>query len=107
VTRTWYNITRAASQDIAYAFKPWDSTRYYVHTGDTSPDDKVYWQDPAIDVYQEEVKHFGYTYGENSYHYMLVEVNGNTCTISAHHVDGSLMAGPGDAYPQQYVLTHA
>ncbi len=107
VSRSWYNLTLGGTQDITYAFNPWDSSRYYVHGGDASPDGKVYWQDPNIEAYQEEVKHFGYTYGENSYHYMLVEVNGNTCTISARHVDGSLITGPSNAYPQQYVLTHA
>jgi hypothetical protein len=106
VTRTWYNLTLGSTQAITYAFKSWAKNEFYTHAGDASPDDKVYYQLPA-NPSQPEIKHFGYTYGENSYHYMLIEINGNTCTVSARHVDGSLMSGPNNAYPQQYVLTRS
>nr|MDO8109173.1 metallophosphoesterase family protein [Candidatus Sigynarchaeota archaeon] len=105
VTRTWYNLTAHDYQDITYFKNPWNSSVFYTGNAIYSPDQKLYYQDPAKQIYQEEISHFGYTYGENAYHYMLIEVNGTSCTISAHYPDGALMDGPEQALPQQYVLT--
>lgn len=46
-----------------------------------------YSDDPRI-RYCDDSEFFGYTYGESSIHYLWVEVEGDTCTISAHYANG-------------------
>ncbi|MEA1910833.1 MAG: metallophosphoesterase family protein [Spirochaetota bacterium] len=52
--------------------------------------------------YNTENKWFGYLYGENTLHYAKVKVARDTCTISIHYADGSLLKGPNGSLPQRF-----
>jgi len=49
---------------------------------------------------------FGYQYGEQTTHYMKVEISngGNTCKISVCYPNGELLVGPQGQYPQIWTL---
>jgi hypothetical protein len=63
---------------------------YYYWPFDGSDDEAAgrYSTDRSI-VYNDGSPFFGYTYGETSIGYLWVEIDGDTCVISAHYVDGS------------------
>ncbi len=76
-----------------------DEDRHYYHYpfdkhGNNSENSKV--------SYNTENKWFGYMYGENTLHYAKVKVDSNTCIISIHYADGSLLTGPNGSTPQKF-----
>ncbi|HME55586.1 MAG TPA: metallophosphoesterase [Candidatus Lokiarchaeia archaeon] len=104
-TRTWYNSTRGAYQNITYIMNSWNRNNNYTADTDKAPQGIIYYQDPIKGLYQTDSQQYGYQYGENSYHYILVQVNGTTCTISTHYADGSLMTGPNGNFHQMFTIT--
>ncbi|MHA1680760.1 MAG: metallophosphoesterase [Promethearchaeota archaeon] len=110
IERTWYNISSGSNQVVQYYRNPWNSSKYMDFSGDpnlnlVAPGGLVYYQEPTEEIYQEDVLHYGYIYGENAYHYMLVNITGTTCTISARYPNGDVMTGPGGTNIQQFTLT--
>lgn len=114
-TRHWYNESLGKYQNITYTMNSWNASKYYMNDTDKAPEGKIYYQDPAEQLYQTDSQLYGYQYGENSYHYILVQVNSTgsstICTISTHYADGSLMSGPKGPgltgiLPQLFTLTN-
>jgi len=62
---------------------------YYSYPFESAADEAAgsYSDDPAI-RYAEDAEFFGYTYGETSIHYLWVEIDGSSTTITAHYADG-------------------
>ena len=79
-----------------------DAASYYYWPFDNAADEAagIYSDDPSI-RYTDDAEFFGYTYAETSIGYLWVEIDGDTCTISSHYVDGptgeqgTLMRTPG------------
>jgi len=61
----------------------------------------IYSDDPKVS-YNTENKWFGYMYGENTLHYAKVKVDRDTCIISIHYADGSIINGPNGSLPQKF-----
>jgi len=110
----WYNLTTSNYETIQYEQRPWNQSRYVTNLGfprnytqysDTGEyDGKYFYHAPAIESYFDFAPTIGLTYGEQAYHFMDVQVNGNQCVIRALYPNGDVMKGPGDAFPQIYVL---
>ena len=56
-------------------------------------------------LHQEEAIQYGHDYGENTLHYMLVQIDGDTCNVSAMYPDGTLIRGPNQDKHQTWALT--
>ena len=70
-------------------------------------DGELYYHAPDRESYATDNEMYGYQYGEQTLHYMKLEItdNGNTCTISAHYPNGDLLTGPDGLYPQTWTFT--
>ncbi|MHA1791852.1 MAG: metallophosphoesterase [Promethearchaeota archaeon] len=107
--RTWYNASSGKEEVVTYYRNPWNNSVYKDYSANSTlsnvaPNGKVYYQEPSEEIYQSDITQYGYVYGEDSFHYMLIEINGTTCTISARYPSGDLMTGPGGSNPQVVVL---
>ena len=76
-----------------------DDDQHYYHL---PFDKKGNYSDNLRVSYNTENEWFGYMYGENTLHYAKVKVDNNTCTISVHYTDGSLLEGPEGSLPQKF-----
>ncbi len=109
--RYFYNVSAAEYQYIPVTRYAWNSSRYVeseLHKiYAESEDHELYYHVPEIQSYSTDNEMFGYTYGEETRHYMILEIknNGNTCTISAHYPNGDMLTGPDGLYPQTWTFT--
>jgi hypothetical protein len=110
-TRTFYNITSGSYQEIVFYRYPWnasrvvDSPEHLIYA--ESENDGLYYHIPEIESYSTDNELYGYTYGEQTRHYIKIEMNadGTICTISAHYPNGDLMIGPDGLYPQIWIFS--
>lgn len=108
----FYNLTSDQSEVLSTVSYPWNSSRYLSNQSHLiygyRQEGPLYYHAPEIESYTPEVNDlFGYDYGEQTTHFMEVEVvnNGNTCIISAKYPNEDLLMGPNDAYPQKWTIT--
>lgn len=66
---------------------------------------KHFFHDPDIENYCNQNQHFGFVYGEQTSHYMVVEIDSKTCKISAHYADGTIISGPNKDKKQEWIFT--
>jgi hypothetical protein len=108
-TRNFYNSSSTSYQDVIFEYTQWNSNRYIDHTANPEYgqlyDGKHYYHAPEIESFTNSTETYGYMYGEQTLHYLLVEIDGNDCTISARYPNGDLLQGPENAYPQQWTFT--
>ncbi|MHA1371540.1 MAG: metallophosphoesterase, partial [Promethearchaeota archaeon] len=105
ISRTRYNITSGKWVEEHYIRRHWNPSRNYTLSNDSFGTNGVqYYHDPDIELYQDEMRTYGYTYGENTMHYIEVSIFENQCNISVHYPDGSLMAGPNASKPQLWSI---
>jgi len=83
-------VDKYKKEDQHYYHYPFDKDGKYVEDSSVS--------------YNTENKFFGYMYGENTLHYTKVKISDNTCTISIHYADGSLLMGHNGLFPQQFKI---
>lgn len=65
---------------------------------------KHFFHDPEVENYSNQNERFGFQYGEQTTHYMLVQIDGEQCQISAHYSDGNIISGPNGDKPQVWVF---
>ncbi|NHJ48425.1 MAG: metallophosphoesterase family protein [Asgard group archaeon] len=110
-TRSFFNTTSSSYQEIEFHRYPWNASRFV-----NSPEHQIYAQSvnhglyyhiPSLESYSTDNDLYGYTYGEQTRHYMKIEINadGTICTISAHYPNGDLMTGPDGHYPQIWIFS--
>jgi hypothetical protein len=114
-TVDWYNISSGAPQTITYEKRAWNKDNFVTNPGfpinytqysDSGEyDGKYYFYDPTVENYADFADQYGFIYGEQTYHYMQIEIDGNTCTISARYPNGVVLSGPGNTNPQIYTLS--
>lgn len=108
-TRNFWNSSLGAYQDVTFEKQHWNQNLYLDHTSNPDYgqliDGKHYYHAPSIESYTNSSETYGYQYGEQTLHYIMVEIDGNTCTISVHYPNGDLLQGPGNAFPQQWSFT--
>lgn len=106
--RVFYNISSAVYEPITVTRNHWNVSRY-VDSDEHKiyADGKLYYHLPSEESYATDNAMYGYQYGEQTLHYMKLEIinNGNTCTISAHYPNGDLLMGPDGLYPQTWTFT--
>ncbi|NHJ87415.1 MAG: metallophosphoesterase family protein [Asgard group archaeon] len=110
-TRRFFNSTAGTYQDIAFYRSSWnasrvvDSPEHQIYAA--SQNDGLYYQVPSIESYSTDNEFLGYMYGEQTRHYMMIEINaaGTICTISAHYPNSDLLLGPNDLYPQTWTFS--
>ncbi len=102
--REWYSIEKAGTVTIEYEKHPWNSLRYIDHTDKPEYgqliDGKHYYHLPEEESYQSDNEVYGYKYGEETLHYMLIEIRNDSCIISARYPNGDLLEGPDNRFPQ-------
>lgn len=113
-TEHWYNTITGSYMDKEYEHRAWNSSKYVQNPSFTinytqyTPkglyDGKYYYHAPALEAYTDDAIDYGYTYGEQAYHFMDIQIQGNTCTIRAVYPNGVMLSGPLDMYPQIYIL---
>lgn len=109
----WWDENLNSYRTIEYERTAWDSSKYVTH--DDFQTDYSYYKEPyqgkyyyhsvEEECYHEFAEQIGFQYGEECYHYIELEIDGDQCTISARYPNGEMLQGPGNAYPQQWVLT--
>lgn len=112
VARLW-NESASEYQDINFQQTPWNKSRYVTHAGfeqnythyADADLGKYYYYVPEIESYNEYCETLGLQYAEQAYHYIEIQISGPNCKISARYPNGELLRGPGDAYPQEWILT--
>jgi 3',5'-cyclic AMP phosphodiesterase CpdA len=91
-----------------YARLPWDSERFIDHTDDPEYgqllDGKHYYHLPEEASYQGDADWLGYRYGEQTLHYLLIEIGPEEAVISAHYPSGELLTGPRGDLPQRFSI---
>ncbi len=108
--RQFYNISASEYQDITIERRHWNASRFV-----DNPQNEIYAEDenhhlyyhaPDLESYSDDNEIYGYSYGEQALHYILVEIsnNGNTCTISARYPNGAILMGPNNNYPQLWIF---
>jgi len=110
-TRTFYNVTAGTYQDIEFYRSPWNASRvvnspeHQIYAASVS--DGLYYHAPNLESYSTDNELYGYMYGEQTRHYMKIEMNadGTLCTISAHYPNGDLITGPFGNYPQIWTFS--
>ena len=105
-TRNWFNSNTGEWEIHEYQKQPWNMSKYIDHTDNPEYgqliDGKHYYHLPNEESYQSDNGLYGYRYGEETLHYMLVEINDDFCIISARYPNGDLIEGPGNKYPQEW-----
>jgi len=103
--RTWYDAASDVWRAVPVEIRAWDPT-YAVDDVPSafSPGGANVVHDCRVACYQSDAAHYGHDYGENTLHYMIVEVSDATATVSAHYPDGALIDGPDGTQPQTWTL---
>ena len=106
----WYNLNTGTWTSKVYTRKKWNRTLFLDHTGDPygrPAYPKHYYHAPEVQAYSNDVDQFGYDYGEQTLHYVIVDISDESpdvCTISVNYPSGELLTGPGSRYPQRWEL---
>ncbi len=111
-TVMWWDENLNSTREITYERRAWDSSKYLTHLDfdenyaywKPGYEGKYYYNLPAEESYNDFADVVGLKYGEQCYHYIEVEVNGNHCIISVRYPNGVLLEGPRNNYPQQFIL---
>ncbi|MHA1451638.1 MAG: metallophosphoesterase [Promethearchaeota archaeon] len=106
--RYFYNITAAEYQYVTVTRNHWNESRFVeFEEHKIYADGELYYHAPDRESYATDNEMYGYQYGEQTLHYMKLEVtnSGNTCTISAHYPNGDILMGPDGLYPQTWTFT--
>ena len=105
------NITAGTYQEIEFYRSPWNASRvvnspeHQIYAASKS--DGLYYHAPDLESYSTDNELYGYMYGEETRHYMKIEMNvdGTLCIISAHYPNGDLLTGPYGNYPQIWTFS--
>ena len=108
--RQFYNVSAGEYQEILIERRHWNISRFVDNPENTiyaeNENHQLYYHAPDLESYADDNEMYGYTYGEQAFHYILVEISntGNTCTISARYPNGALLMGPNNNYPQLWTF---
>ena len=106
VTRTLYDVNTGQWADHDFERRPWNETNFVADAlPEWSPTSPSYYHDCAVECYQDDAPRFGHDYGQNTLNYMIIEIDGDTCTVSARYPDGSLITGPTGERIQQWTFS--
>ncbi|MBN2724727.1 MAG: metallophosphoesterase family protein [Deltaproteobacteria bacterium] len=105
-SRVHYNTVSNDWETLTFGTTSWNASRYISWADDSfSPGSHLYYHDPDIEIYQQESVFFGLDYGENTLHYIIVDVNGNSCTITVMYPDSQVLSGPEKLKPQSFTIS--
>jgi 3',5'-cyclic AMP phosphodiesterase CpdA len=109
-----FNRTSQQYQNVVYEKRAWNASRYVTNPGfainytqysETGKHDgKYYYHAPEIEAYANFTTDYGFTYSEQAYHFMDIEINGDQCIIRAVYPNGQVLSGPNGAYKQEFIL---
>ena len=109
--RRWYDLDAGAWKDVTTERMAWNKELFIDHTDNPlfgQPfDGKHYYHLPSVQSYSTDNEHFGYQYGEQTLHYIIVEIPKNksdVCRISVHYPNGEKLTGPNGRLPQRWEL---
>ncbi len=108
----WYNTIKDSYIDKEVVRSKWNENIYIDHKDNpfygAPPEGKHYYHLPSKESYSTDNKLYGFTYGEQTLHYINVEIygtNNENCRISAHYPNGDLLTGPENKNPQLWELS--
>ncbi|MBD3350586.1 MAG: hypothetical protein GF364_03770 [Candidatus Lokiarchaeota archaeon] len=119
--RNWWDLKTNKRVTVEIERRSWSTSNYIDHTSNPEfgqpfslkedPSDldntgKHFWQSITHkdDLSMDDMEFYGFDYGEGTLHYILVEIAGNSCTISVKYPDGSLLGGHDGTNVQQFIL---
>lgn len=107
-TRTMYSTDTGEPVDVPVTVGPWNDELYLDHRDNPDYgqlfDGKHYYQTPASGLYRSDAEYFGYHYGEQTLHYLRMDVEDGRIVISARYPNGDVITGPEGEYPQEFIL---
>jgi predicted phosphodiesterase len=105
VTRSLYNQETDLTESLYLSIRPWNPQKFvdWAPVG-SSPDSPNYYHITSEESYQDESQLFGHEYGENTMHYIKVVLGTDSCQVTVHYPDGSLLQGPQMTHPQQFTI---
>jgi hypothetical protein len=108
IRRRLYDLGREAWVERRDIRQPWNPTRYLDHTDHRAhghlPDGKHYYHLPEEQSYQGDTGWLGYRYGEQTLHYLRVQITPDQVVVSAHYPSGELLSGPDGLHPQVFSI---
>lgn len=111
ISTEWYDRTTGEIIKLDLMQKSWNPDRFIDHSDEPffgAPNDgKHYYHLTDEDSYSEFNEIYGYEYGEQTLHYININISGEsneTCTISVHYPNGELLKGPYNDLPQRWTI---
>jgi Calcineurin-like phosphoesterase len=105
VEREWYNSVSGNWEKSQYVIGKWNKDKYVEWAPEnSSPYSPNYYHIADEEPYMDEAVTAGQEYGENTMHYIKVQVDATECTISVHYPDSSLLEGPLKQHTQVWKL---
>jgi len=106
--RRLYDRRRGEWVQRSYFRLPWDTGRFIDRTDDPEfgqlLDGRHYYHLPEEVAYQGDTAWLGYRYGEQTLHYLMIEIGPEEAVISAHYPSGELLSGPREDLPQSFTI---
>ena len=106
VNRRWWDDALGDYRLVPVERLPWNPSRFVANVAETwTPGGRAYYHDSAVEPYQDDMALYGQEYGENTLHYMQMDIAPGSVTVSARYPDGVLLTGPNGDQPQEWVFS--
>ena len=106
VNRRWWDDALGDYRLVPVERHPWNPSRFVARVPETwTPGGRAYYHDSAVEPYQDDMALYGQEYGENTLHYMQMDIAPGSVTVSARYPDGVLLTGPNGDQPQEWVFS--
>jgi predicted phosphodiesterase len=103
--RELYNLNTETTEELLFEVRDWNEFKFVDWSPSSStPASQNYYHLASEESYQDESEFFGQEYGENTLHYIKVEINSEEAFVTVHYPDGTLLRGPQKSNPQEWIL---
>ncbi len=103
--RDLYNLDTEKTEELLFEVREWNELKFVDWSPlSSTPASKNYYHLVSEESYQDESEFFGQEYGENTLHYIKVEIHFEQAVVSVHYPDGTILSGPKNQNPQEWIL---
>lgn len=104
--RKYWDLDNKEWKEISVERLHWDTDTFidYQHNPAYGhfPDGKHYYHLAGFNDFSTDNTHYGYQYGEQTMHYIQINIDGKKCEISVHYPNGDLLKGPSGSLEQKW-----
>ncbi|MDX9720476.1 MAG: metallophosphoesterase family protein [Myxococcota bacterium] len=101
----WYDLEQRAWVTMQTWERPWNPELVNPSAPEVARAvAPAYCHDRLVEAYQSELDIYGHDYGENTMHYILVDISRDVLELSVHYFDGSLIVAPEGQRVQRWQL---